>query len=453
MNPKSVSSHRQRPADSQAHLSRSVGILVVLGFSFAAAAAPPIHQHHPPRGSLEFSISTTNRYVTVHSIPVEVELLKGSPTSMAVVVDTTNFAAAAWTPYVSNPTLTVNVAPREGWHDVWIGLREQREDSWEEAWQEERVKLDLTPPRLVITHPASPIVSQPMIQLLGYCPEPLQQISYDLVNAAGVISNESIAVLDQHMDSRTFEFTANTFQAFDVELATGSNTIIIHATDLAGNMTTTNVTFTVDYSGKTNAPLIRLDWPQDGTRIAGSNSYTWRGWVDDCTAKVTATLTDASGNAKAYRAQVERDGHFWVEHLPAPVGTNSLELTVTDVAGNLSLTNIAVRSSPVLLTIDPPDVSVERSFTTVTGTINSSDYTVWVNGVKAWLNGDGTWIVTNTPVTPGGTAVFQARAIPNSDNGGNGRADGSVISPWRKVTRIANPTASQAFDWESEDIQ
>jgi hypothetical protein len=84
---------------------------------------------------------------------------------------------------------------------------------------------------------------------------------------------------------------------------------------------------------------------------------------------------------------------------------------------------------------------------TVTGTIDdSSDYTVWVNGVMATLNGDGTWTATNVFLPPGGTAVIQARAIPNSDNGGNGTG-GSGGGP---VTydNLGNPDPPQDQDAE-----
>ena len=58
------------------------------------------------------------------------------------------------------------------------------------------------------------------------------------------------------------------------------------------------------------------------------------------------------------------------------------------------------------------------------------------------------WTATNVYLPPGGTAVIQARAIPNSDNGGNGTG-GSGGGP---VTydNLGNPDPAQDNDAESQ---
>ena len=48
-------------------------------------------------------------------------------------------------------------------------------------------------------------------------------------------------------------------------LTNGLNTITLHATDMAGNVTVTNFSLTLDYSSRTNPPLVNLYWPQNGT--------------------------------------------------------------------------------------------------------------------------------------------------------------------------------------------
>jgi hypothetical protein len=400
-----------------------LGCVVV---SFACAARPgetggplPGYQNGTIPSTIAFSLSVTNQYVNANPVPMQIDVSNGGPLDMAILVDSKNFAGATWMA-CNFSNFEVNLGQDEGWHDVWVGLREQTETSRKTQWECKRLRLDRTPPRLVITKPVSLIVSQPVIELQGYCPEPLFRISYDLTNAAGLVTNQQAFVLYQFFDTNTWEFTTNWFQGFDIEVTDGPNTFTFHATDLAGNVTTTNITFTLDYSGKTNPPIIQLYWPQDGTQIAGTNSYTWRGWVEDFTATVTAALVDTNGNTNVYNALVERDGKFWVENLPAPLGTNWLQLTVQDVMGNVSVTNITVVNSPLLLTVNPQPVTADQAYATVTGTINSIEYTVWVNGVKAQLNSDGSWIATNVPVSEGGTSVFQARAIPNWDHGGNG---------------------------------
>ena len=87
---------------------------------------------------------------------------------MAVLVDDTNWADANWIAY--NPALVVPVGGSEGWHQIWVGLRGLPANA-QQTWVWTRVKLDLTPPLLVITNPAPPNVMQPMIEVQGYCPE------------------------------------------------------------------------------------------------------------------------------------------------------------------------------------------------------------------------------------------------------------------------------------------
>ncbi|MGH7953664.1 MAG: hypothetical protein ACREFE_17340, partial [Limisphaerales bacterium] len=195
--------------------------------------------------------------------------------------------------------------------------------------------------------------------------------------------------------------------------------------------------------------MVQLYWPQNGAQINGTN-FTWRGHVDDFTATLAAQMVDTNGNTNIFNGVVERDGDFWIENLSLDSGTNNLTLIATDAAGNVSMTNITLFQSAIGLTINPPDSSQFWNPTmTIYGTISdSSDYTVWVNGVKATMNGDGTWEADNVPNTPGGTAVFQARAIPNTDNGGNGAGGGGGDSA--SYDNPGNPDSAQAQDADSQ---
>ena len=346
----------------------------------------------------------TNNYFNSTSATVQLNITGGVPSFMAVSVDDTNYAAdASWQVYTGT-NVAVNLGLNEGWHEVWIGLRGLPSDA-RQTWQWKRLKLDLTPPLLVITNPIVSVVTQPMIQLQGCSPEALNSISYDLTNAVGLVTNQQVLVLDQSYSTATWEFTTNTFQAFDIPLTNGLNTITLHATDLAGNATTTNFSFTLDYTGKTNPPIIQLFWPGNGEQISGSN-FNWRGWVDDPTATVTAQMVDTNGTTNIVSGLVERNGNFWVENLPMSNGTNSLTLTVTDAAGNTSVTNITVSPNPLTVTMAPiPDNQLWQPTVTASGTISDSTFSLWINGVKATV-ANGAWTATNVPMTPGGTAVF-----------------------------------------------
>jgi hypothetical protein len=283
-----------------------------------------------------------------------------------------------------------------------------------QTWQAARLKLDLTPPSLVITNPTASLVTQPVIQLQGYCLESLAKLSYDLTNATGSVTNQQVIVLDQRFDTNTWEYTTNYFQCFDVPLTNGANLITLHATDWAGNSITTNFTYTLDYSTATNPPTIQLGWPQAGTKISGSN-FTWHGRISDPTAQVTAQIMDTNGATNSVSGRVGRDGSFWIEGLPLSGGTNSLSLTATDAAGNTSVTNIPVIQSSLVLTITSAGLGQA-----VQGTISDpTNYTIWVNGTMATNNLDGTWTAQDPHLTLD-TPNVQVRAIPNSDNGGYG---------------------------------
>jgi Concanavalin A-like lectin/glucanases superfamily len=219
-----------------------------------------------PANVIQFTIEVANNYVNTVDAPAQISLESGFPYSLAISVDDTNFAAdAVWTPYTS-ANIIVPLGATEGWHDVWIGLRRYGDDPSAAVWVWKRLKLDTTPPALVITGPTNGTVNVPLIQLTGYSPEALGSISYDLTNALGLVTNQQVLVLDQAYSTNTWEFTTNTFQAFDVPLTNGVNTITLRAADLAGNVSTLTTNITVDYTDKP-APVVQLYWPQDGTLI------------------------------------------------------------------------------------------------------------------------------------------------------------------------------------------
>ena len=136
-------------------------------------------------------LEVTNNYANSMSVPVQLDV-SGNPCNVAITVDDTNYASdAAWEDY-SGSDVTVNLGLTEGWHDVWIGLRGHGDDPANAVWQWSRLKLDLTPPQLVITSPTNGTVDASMIQLTGYSPEAVDSISYDLSNAVAVATNQQM---------------------------------------------------------------------------------------------------------------------------------------------------------------------------------------------------------------------------------------------------------------------
>jgi hypothetical protein len=370
---------------------------------------------------IQFSLSVTNQYINNMSAPVQLNVTKGVPSYFAVLVDDTNFADVTWNTYTSSQ-ITVYLGLAQGWHDVWVGLRGLPSNAMQ-TWQWKHLNLTL-PPVLVITNPVTGVVNEPMIQIYGYCQDSLASISYDISNAVGVVTNQPSEITDQYYDTNACAFTTNYFECLDVPLTNGLNTITIHATNLAGDTTTTNFYFTLDYSSKTNPPVVQVTWPRNETQISGNN-FTCRGVINDPTATVAAQVVFTNGNTNTffggiytntYVASVERNGNFWLENLPLNSGTNSFTITVKDAVGNTSVTNVCVFKSSFTFTVNlvTPDSQLWQPTVNLTGTISDPTYAVWVNGVKGHNNGDGTWFASSVPTSDGGTASFTATAYaPN----------------------------------------
>ncbi|MEI7533958.1 MAG: alpha/beta hydrolase [Verrucomicrobiae bacterium] len=357
-------------------------------------------------------ISVTNNYDPSSSVPVQLAVT-GYPYYVAVLVDDTNLNNAAWNPY-SSATVTVNLGLVEGWHEVRIGLRGYADAATNAVWQWKRLKLDYTPPQLVVTQPMSGTVSVPMIQVQGFASEPLASITYDISNAAGIFTNLTGYVTGQNYDTNLLAFTTNYFQCYDIPLTSGLNTITVHAVDLAGNTTTTNVSFTLDYFGDHTAPALSVVWPLAGASIVDT-SFTLQALVDDATATISASIVNTYGSTNTVAGLVEREGKVWVQDLPLGAGANTLTITATDTAGNTSTTSLTVYQSSVQVTVQPL-TQLNQAFVTVRGTVNDPNVTLTVNGVAATISGDGTWEADNVQVKRSGAAILNVEVSSASQN-------------------------------------
>ena len=368
---------------------------------------------HTDPNKIRFSISVTNEYVTTTAVPLPVSILGGVPSYIAVLTNDTNTAHANWQPYAGT-NLSVTLGPMDGTYAIWVGLKGLPADG-QQTWDGFDITLDRAGPVLAITNPiltgAAATVTKPYLQLAGWANEPLAAISYDLVNAAGTSTNLGGFVTDQFFDTNRFNYTTTYFQCFDIPLTNGANAIALHATDLAGNVSTTNITVTLDYSTATTPPLVSLAWPPIGIPLSGPVFYV-SGRVSDETAAVTAQVVDAGGNTNVADGVVERNGVFWVEDLPLAAGASTVTLTVTDAAGNVTKTNLTVTASGVTLTIysTPTDEGLYQAAGSVSVYVSDPSYSVVVNGLPATPAGSGYWHADNVPIRGQGTAVFDALA-------------------------------------------
>jgi len=372
------------------------------------------YQNHLDPNIISFSVLFTNQNVHSTAVPGTVVVSEGVPAYWAVLLNSYDLSNATWQPYTSSH-LTVNLSQGDGTYEVFIGLRGLPADSWA-TWQEARLTLTTIPLTLVLTNPVGTVVSQPMIQLQGYARTPLSSLAYDLSNAVGIWTNQTGYVTGEFFDTNLMAYTTNWFQCYDLALTNGVNTIILHATDLAGRTTTASYSYTLDFSGDTNPPVLTLIWPQEGALISGSN-FTLQAQVDDDTATVTAQTMDASGNTNTAQGLVERSGLVWVNNLPLSGGTNMVTIMATNAAGNASVTNFSVVENDVGLTIDPlVGDQLNQPLVKVTGTIDDSSDQVTVNGVTAQVNTDGSWEADGVPVNANGMANLDVEVYDNANN-------------------------------------
>lgn len=391
---------------------------------------------------VQFTVSVTNDIVNTNLVPMQLNITNDVPDYISIV-DSTNFipVGTTWYPYTSS-NIIVDLPSIEGKHEIWIGLQ-----SWSGLvnWQEVTLTLDTNPPVIAITDPTNTTVSVPLVTVQGLVNEELSSLTYDVSNALQVLTNQTGYASDLFYDTNLLMFTTNSFQLYDVPLTNGDNAITIHATDLAGNVTTTNFDVVLDYSSDTNPPVLNLIWPQDGTAIAGTN-FTVQATIDDNTATVFATI-----NGQTNAGVVYRSGNVLINDISLSSGTSTLSITAVDAAGNSSVTNISVVQSSVTLTIDPiSSDQLNQTGVNLTGTVSSTNEDVYVNGIMATNNGDGTWSAGSVPVNDTGLAGISAQAYPSGSDPSSTSPDGGQNAVQSQPAQIVETSYEEGeSDWEN----
>lgn len=157
-----------------------------------------------------------NPFVNTNVVPASVS--GGPAVSMAILVNSTDFAAAQWFPFSENPL--VHLGTTDGTYQVWFGFQGFNGTDY---WSMATVTLDRTPPTVAITAPAN-------------------NASFNL-SSINVQGNFSDANFKQLTVNGVLAFTngAN-FNALNVPLNAGVNVITAVAEDLAGNLGSNSVT-------------------------------------------------------------------------------------------------------------------------------------------------------------------------------------------------------------------
>ena len=400
------------------------------------------YQNNFDPSRISFTVQFPNFAVNTNNATGSYLLLGGAPYYEAVLVNDTNFNHAVWTNYEG--IIRASLGQTDGVYHVWFGLKGFNATA-QPSWLGTDLTLTRTKPHIVITNPTTNAVAQPYLQLQGYSALPLAGVTFDVSNAVSFVTNQLGSIIGHTVDTNTSSYTTDYFQCYDIPLTNGLNAISVHCTDPAGNVTTTNLSVTLDYNTASN-PVIKLAWPRDGMQICQS-SFTLRGWTEDSMAQVGAQIVDAGGNTNILSGVVERSGVMWVENLPLAGGNNVLTLWVTNSAGLSSETNIVIVKSDMTLTLSTIDGDLWMPKVNVHGAISDTTASVWVNGVAGTNYGNGTWEVDNVPVTPGGVASFDMKACPAG--GGDPDANDNRDKPNEELLAMA--TWSTDLDYTYED--
>jgi hypothetical protein len=257
------------------------------------------------------------------------------------------------------------------------------------------------------------MISEPVIELKGEADRPVRSIRFDVLNRSQRLLNQPGMVTDSYFDPALWSYTTNYFECFDIDLAPGTNTITLRCETFDGRLITTNLQLDVDVHRDKSPPVVSIQWPNPERQVAGS-TFTVLGQVDSLMTKVVARIS-GNGQTNELNGIVERNGRFWVEQVPLLAKVNSLVLTAIDAAGNFTVTNLTIVRSDSMLTINPiPPAQLWQMQLTVTGQVSPPDQQVWVNGQPAQVESNGNWRVSGIRQNHGGTAMFQAVAIPKS---------------------------------------
>lgn len=265
-------------------------------------------------------------------------------------------------------------------------------------------------PEFLTKGPPEGIVTLPVIQIKGRTDQTLESVSYDLLNDQHSLTNQPGYISGTYYDKQLRRFTTNYFDYCNIKLVPGTNTLTLHARYVSGRHLIVKKVYDLRLDLKTNAPRLVISWPPKNRKVCG-NEVTIRGLIDDCSDQIIAE-TQIDGQTKRIQGEVERDGHFWLQHIPLSEKTNQIIIVVKDVVGNVGRGRVVVLKNDDQLTINPvPPKQLWQMQVTVSGTVSPANREVWINGLKATVKTTGEWTVRGVPMDKKGVAVFDAKVV------------------------------------------
>ncbi len=227
------------------------------------------------------------------------------------------------------------------------------------------IRRDTQPPVLALSSPVDSLIT-----------------NLSTITISGTLTDSTSVLFTVNGD--TVSVLNNSFTG-QMNLVEGMNTIILVATDAAGNRTSKNLHIRKD----SQAPFLTILGPADSL-VTKTNSLAITGTVSDST-KIDLTVNN---NPVA----VHNDGSF-SDTLQFNEGMNLLQISATDGAGNAAslVRHVRLDTQPPVITILTPSDSLITKNTKVimTGSvIDSTSVTFTLNGIAYALNPGGSFADT-----------------------------------------------------------
>ena len=237
------------------------------------------------------------------------------------------------------------------------------------------VLLDTTPPQVTIASPINQTyLNNPQIEVSGSASDALSGVQSLTINGVET------------------ELLGGAYSSSGIQLAEGTNTVKVVATDKAGNPGELSVTVILD----TISPQITLN---ELPNITNNPTVTISGLLSDSSPISGLTLNGIS---------VEVFGDSFTSEYNLSEGTNTITVTAEDEAGNIGsiIISITLDATPPVISVTSHQSggTVDTDTIDIIGTTDDNSATVTVNGITASIS-NGTFSVSGITLNEGENSI------------------------------------------------
>ena len=207
------------------------------------------------------------------------------------------------------------------------------------------------------------------------------------INITGSVNDSTNVLVTVNQD--TVQVTNGSFDK-PLTLVEGLNTIVIKATDIAGNSRTINRIVRLDSQN----PVLTIIYPP--------NNYT----TDSSSVHIIGQVTDSTVITTKINNQtvlLNQNGGF-NHQMNLVRGNNNIEINATDAAGNVTTLNLIVISEPLIIPIDPALIAPKIN-DSYAKTFYDANSFLWKGANAIQYNVDTTSIAENRVGVVRGTVI------------------------------------------------